>query len=145
MTRTTTPSAILTPTLACVLSFALLLGPLTACGAAQRRTTDGVVNLVTPQQTATLIERGALVLDFRSRANFDAGHLPTAQHASIAEVGKDTPRNRPVVVYDAGGTGLATAAAKKLIKDGHPAVYELRTGYASWQEGLAPATQPTAP
>jgi rhodanese-related sulfurtransferase len=64
------------------------------------------VATITPQALATRIERGdaPLVLDVRSQAEFDQGHVPGAIHIPFWKVGNegvDIPAaaGDPVVVY----------------------------------------------
>ncbi|MEM6392470.1 MAG: rhodanese-like domain-containing protein [Planctomycetota bacterium] len=126
--------------------FALLLAlpVLSACDSTQTNTSDASINRLLPGQAAALIEGGALPVDLRSAEAFAEGHLPNAINARLALIGNPDnpvlPRDRPVLVYDADGRGTAAAAAKKLIKAGHPAVHELQGGYRAW---LNP--NPTAP
>ncbi|MEM6552849.1 MAG: rhodanese-like domain-containing protein [Planctomycetota bacterium] len=124
-----------------LLCFALL----TSCESAQTKTSDASISRLAPGEAARLVERGALPVDLRSPELFEAGHLPNAINARLAQIGNPDnpvlPRDRPVLVYDADGRGTAAAAAKKLIKAGHPAVHELQGGYRAWLNPN-PATPP---
>lgn len=69
---------------------------------------------VTPAVAHQWVERGALLLDVRTKAEFDTGHLPGATNiplpiltANVAAVGDV---KRPVVVYCASGTRSALAS-----------------------------------
>ena len=82
---------------------------------------------------------GAAVVDVRSRAEWEAGHIPGAPNipaGEIAERLRDLPAARPLVVHCQGGTRSAIAAS---ILDAHglTGVVDLPGGFAEWEgEGL---------
>ncbi|MEM1213235.1 MAG: rhodanese-like domain-containing protein [Planctomycetota bacterium] len=125
-------SAALTLTLVALLAVPML----TACESAQTNTSDASINRLSPAEAAVLIQRGALPVDLRTPEAFAEGHLPNAVNARLALIGNPDnpvlPRDRPLLFYDADGRGTAAAAAKKLIKAGHPNVNELSGGYRAW-------------
>lgn len=80
-----------------------------------------------PEQLATIqaaIDAGAVLLDVRSAAEFDAGHLPGARNVPVGQLGGAVAElkqsGRPVVVYCASGTRAGMAA--RLLRSGGVAV-----------------------
>lgn len=95
--------------------------------------------LVDGPTAARLVAEGATVLDVRTPAEFEGGHIPGARllpfdqvAARAAEVG---PREKPVVLYCRTGrrTAFAAAALRSL---GFTAVYDLQ-GLANWPGEVA--------
>ena len=83
-------------------------------------------------------KREALLLDVRTPEEWNEGHLAGASHADYwgdeqaFQAAMDAiPRDRPVLVYCAGG-GRSGLTAKELIKAGHREVYNLENGISGW-------------
>ena len=81
-----------------------------------------------------LIEQGALLVDVRTKAEFDAGHLEGALHIPYTEVADRLPelgtdKSRAVVLYCQKG-GRAGKAEKTLSAQGFTSLYNAG-GYAS--------------
>ena len=93
----------------------------------------------------------ALLLDVRTPEEWNEGHLEGATHAdywgdeAAFQAAMDaTPRDRPVLVYCAGG-GRSGLTAKELIKAGHQEVHNLENGISGWiAEGHPVVTGPPA-
>jgi rhodanese-related sulfurtransferase len=93
----------------------------------------------------------ALLLDVRTPEEWNEGHLEGASHADYwgneqaFQAAMDAiPRDRPVLVYCAGG-GRSGLTAKELIKAGHREVYNLENGISGWiAEGHPVVTGPPA-
>ena len=93
----------------------------------------------------------ALLLDVRTPEEWNDGHLEGASHADYwgdeqaFQAAMDAiPRDRPVLVYCAGG-GRSGLTAKELIKAGHHEVYNLENGISGWiDEGHPVVTGPPA-
>ena len=91
----------------------------------------------------------ALLLDVRTPEEWNEGHLAGASHADYwgdeqaFQAAMDAiPRDRPVLVYCAGG-GRSGLTAKELIKAGHREVYNLENGISGWiTEGHPVVTGP---
>jgi hydroxyacylglutathione hydrolase len=86
------------------------------------------------------LERGeAAVVDVRSRAEWEAGHIPGAPNIPAGELADrvgELPTGRPLVVHCQGGTRSAIAAG---LLDAHGVkdVMDLPGGFAEWErEGL---------
>ena len=101
---------------------------------------------------ALMAERpGALLLDVRTPEEWSERHLEGASHADYwgdeqaFQAAMDAiPRNRPVLVYCAGG-GRSGLTAKELVKAGHREVYNLENGISGWiAEGHPVVTGPPA-
>ena len=91
----------------------------------------------------------ALLLDVRTPEEWNEGHLEGASHADYwgneqaFQAAMDAiPRDRPVLVYCAGG-GRSGLTVKELIKAGHHEVYNLENGISGWiSEGHPVVTGP---
>lgn len=86
-----------------------------------------------------LVEQGAVLLDVRSRPEWDAGHVPGATHLPLHEVidhGIAVVAGRPVVVICRSG-GRSANAARQLSRLGAE-TYLVRGGIDAWHRaGLA--------
>ena len=93
----------------------------------------------------------ALLLDVRTPEEWDEGHLEGAAHhdywgdeAAFEQAMNRIPRDRPVLVYCAGG-GRSGLTTKELNTDGHQEVYNLEDGITGWKrEGMPVVTGPPA-
>jgi rhodanese-related sulfurtransferase len=90
-------------------------------------------------------------LDVRTPEEWAEGHLEGAAHkdywgdADFDEAMNRIPRDRPVLVYCAGG-GRSGLTAKELHEAGHQEVYNLADGISGWiREGHPVVTGPAAP
>lgn len=98
-----------------------------------------------PDAAVRLINSGAHVLDLRSRAEFDAGHLPQAvalDAAALADWAKapKRKRDRPVILVVAPGLGAGRAAAV-LRKAGFTDIHALRGGMKAWAAAQLPVAR----
>jgi hydroxyacylglutathione hydrolase len=94
---------------------------------------------------AKRLERGDVaVVDVRSRAEWEAGHIPGVPNIYAGEIGDrlgDLPTGRPIVVHCQGGTRSAIAASI-LDARGVRDVVDLPGGFAEWErEGLPVARE----
>src|SRR5437588_7093043 len=96
-----------------------------------------------------LIEAGdPLIVDVREQDEWDEGHIPGAIHIPRgnleSRVEQALPdRERPVVVYCAGGSRSAFAA-KTLEELGYDTVWSLAGGYTEWKRNGFPTQLPKA-
>src|SRR5580765_7676792 len=98
-------------------------------------------------QARELIDSGGpLVLDVREQNEWDEGHIPGAVHIPRgnleSRVEQALPdRDRPVLVYCAGGSRSAFAA-KTLEELGYDTVWSLSGGYTDWKRNGFPTQLP---
>ena len=100
------------------------------------------------QQLMTSLD-GALLLDVRTPEEWNEGHLAGAAHTDywgdekeLEDAMNSIPRDRPVLVYCAGG-GRSGLTAKELVAAGHKEVYNLENGISGWErDGLPVVTGP---
>lgn len=131
----------------------MVLAILTAgCSNAQSEKKDGPilrdVSNVEFQQLMNSLD-GALLLDVRTPEEWEEGHLEGAAHVdywgdekAFAKAMNSIPRDRPVLVYCAGG-GRSGLTAKELAAAGHQEVYNLENGISGWEgAGLPVVTGP---
>ena len=89
----------------------------------------------------------AHVIDVRSDAEWQAGHIPGAQHIALGELSRmasTIPRERPVIVHCQGGARSAIAASL-LQAEGVPDVLNLVGGFNEWRAaGLPMEERPAA-
>jgi len=151
----------------------LTLAALTLFGAITRGPSEPPgrtgLRIVDVRGAASLVARGATVLDARDSAAFASGHVPGAQNYAwqkttgqgasqghlrpdlhaiaqmLAALGIDF--GRPVLVYGSAGNGHGEEghAAWLLLLLGHPDVAMLAGGFASWRAAGRPVVTATAP
>jgi DMSO/TMAO reductase YedYZ molybdopterin-dependent catalytic subunit/rhodanese-related sulfurtransferase/glyoxylase-like metal-dependent hydrolase (beta-lactamase superfamily II) len=100
--------------------------------------TDGAVSVtavpeVGPRAAKAMIDSGALMLDVREPAEWDAGHAPQATHVPMGNVHDhrgDLPQDRPIVVVCRSG-GRSAAVTESLRRWGFDAV-NLAGGMCAW-------------
>jgi rhodanese-related sulfurtransferase len=114
---------------------------------ASATTTKAVIKDVSAEEFQRLIaelEEG-LLIDVRTPDEWAEGHLKGAAHKDYwgdddFDAAMNTiPRDRPVLVYCAGG-GRSGLAANELYKAGHLKVYNLEDGITGWQDAGYPVT-----
>lgn len=101
---------------------------------------------VGPAQLTELINReNALVVDLRTAADFEAGHIAGSQHLPMSQVDPEhkllaKARERPLVLVCQRGLH-AGGVAQRLAKAGFQKVYLLDGGIAAWQQADLPLVQ----
>jgi len=92
---------------------------------------------VGPLDAVRLLNQGALLLDVRSKAEFDSGHVIDARHLpqeDVAGSGESLKRYREKVVITCCETGTRSSAAARALKtQGFTRVVNLRGGLAAWR------------
>ena len=114
-----------------------------AAGCKNTNTTDPDVVRIDPNEVNAKINDRMLVIDTRSKKDYDEGHLPDARLVKLAEVDLQAekprfPGYKMIVVYGQNpGSGAAMAMAKRLIITQHKNVRLLEGGLDQWtREGL---------
>ena len=108
----------------------------------------GAGTAVGPLDAVRLLNQGALMLDVRSKAEFDSGHVIDARHvpqeelASSAEALKKY-REKVVIVCCESGT-RSSAATRVLAAQGYSKVANLRGGLAAWRSENLPLVKADA-
>jgi hydroxyacylglutathione hydrolase len=94
---------------------------------------------ISARELSSRLQTGAAVVDVRSRAEWEAGHIPGVVNIPASEIADrmdELPQGRPLVVHCQGGTRSAIAAglldARRVAE-----VLDLPGGFAEWErEGL---------
>jgi len=135
-----------------LLAFAIMLGSLvahTAMAAEETpRSLEGV-RVVSAQELRPMVEQGTVqVYDFRKKASFVEGHVPSAMSGAPYYDERDTTldtsflppdRGDRIVFYSHGTTGWKSYhAAKQAVEAGYQNVLWMRGGYAEWEENELP-------
>ena len=100
---------------------------------------------ISPAEAVRLVNAGAVIVDIRTREDFEAGHIAGAKHvpgAAIADGAKPLERfkDKAVIAYcDSGMT--AGAAARQLGRLGFAKAYNLRGGLAAWRHDNLPVVK----
>ncbi len=103
---------------------------------------------VGPQDAVRLLNQGALLLDVRSKAEFDSGHVIDARHVpqeDIAASAENLKKYREKVVIACCETGMRSSAAARVLKaQGFTKVVNLRGGLAAWRADNLPLVKSDA-
>ena len=124
----------------------LIVGALIASGIAvlfyELRLRAGGVTHVSAADAVRLINKGALVIDVRKPAEFDAGHIVNARNVELDKIqqGEETiakKKDRILLAVCENG-GLSGKAASLLRKAGYPNAFSLRGGIGGWRADNLP-------
>jgi len=103
--------------------------------------------LVTPAAAIRLMnnEDDALIIDTRSEADFNKGHIKGARNISLSDLASDLSqysayKDKTVLVYCNSGN-TATRAIKQLKTAGFQKVNNLEGGIAAWKEANMPLSR----
>ncbi len=103
---------------------------------------------VGPQDAVRLLNQGALLLDVRSKAEFDSGHVIDARHVpqdEIASSAETLKKYREKVVIACCESGMRSSAAARVLKaQGFTQVVNLRGGLAAWRSENLPLVKSDA-
>ena len=95
------------------------------------------INEIGADEAAALIsQKGAVVFDVRTSAEYEAGRIPKANHVPLRQLPKrldslDKYKSRPVLVSCRTGRRSASACAY-LTENGFEEVYNLKGGLRAW-------------
>jgi len=103
---------------------------------------------VGPQDAVRLLNQGALLIDVRSKAEFDSGHVIDARHIPQEEIAASAEtlkkyREKVVIACCESGT-RSSAAARVLTAQGFTKVVNLRGGLAAWRADNLPLVKSDA-
>ena len=93
-------------------------------------------------QAVRLMNQGALIIDLRGKAAYDAGHIGEARNVPAEELAAQAEslkkwRDKNVITYcDSGITGAS--GARTLTKLGFTKVFSLQGGLSSWTKDNLP-------
>ncbi len=104
------------------------------------------INMLQPADVTRLINKDdAGVIDLRSEADFEKGHIINALNIPVAQLPDQLDKLKPykdkgVIFYCASGS-VAPKEARKLMNEGYPKVYCLKGGLLTWQNASLPVTR----
>jgi rhodanese-related sulfurtransferase len=97
---------------------------------------------VGPADAVRLLNQGALLLDVRTQAEFDSGHVIDARHLpqeQVAQAGETLKRYKDKAVITCCESGARSgAAARELRTQGFSKVVNLRGGLQAWRAESLP-------
>ncbi len=106
------------------------------------RLAGGASSIGTLEATRLMNQPGALVLDVREPAEFEAGHLPRARHIPLGELARRVDeiakfKETPVIVTCRSGA-RSGSACRTLRNAGFTNVHNLKGGIGAWQQASLP-------
>jgi rhodanese-related sulfurtransferase len=97
---------------------------------------------VGPSEAVRLMNQGAVLVDVRSQAEFDSGHILDARHLpqeQVAQAAETLKRFKDKVVITCCESGMRSgAAARVLATQGFTKVVNLRGGLQAWRTESLP-------
>lgn len=113
--------------------------PVNMLGFIAENVRDGYSKIATWRDIDGLLEKGAFLLDVRSREEFDLGYIPTAYnipHTELRNRLAEVPKNKTIVINCA--IGLRGYLAERVLRsNGWSDVYNLTGGYKTWKAATA--------
>jgi len=103
-------------------------------------------NHISVEDTAKLLEQGAVIVDVRDDASFSQGHIPKAIHLdnhSVASFMQQADLDKPTIVVCYHGHASQSAAAYLHSQD-FSEVYSMDGGFTRWSQ-VFPEQVQTAP
>jgi rhodanese-related sulfurtransferase len=92
---------------------------------------------VAPTEAVRLLNQGAVVVDVRSQAEFDSGHILDARHVpqdQVAQAAETLKRFKDKVVIVCCESGMRSGAASRVLTaQGFTKVVNLRGGLQAWR------------
>jgi rhodanese-related sulfurtransferase len=103
---------------------------------------------VGPMDAVRLLNQGALLLDVRSQAEFDSGHILDAKHVpqdQLAASGETLKKFKDKVVIACCESGMRSGAATRVLQaQGFTKVVNLKGGLQAWRGENLPLVKPGA-
>ena len=103
---------------------------------------------VGPMDAVRLINEGALLLDVRTQAEFDAGHILDARHVpqdQVASSAESLKKYKDKVVIACCESGMRSGAAARVLQaQGFTKVVNLKGGLQAWRAENLPLVKPGA-
>ena len=103
---------------------------------------------VGPMDAVRLMNQGALLLDVRSQAEFDSGHILDARHVpqdQLAASAESLRKYKDKVVIACCESGLRSGAAARVLQaQGFTKVVNLKGGLQAWRAESLPLVKPGA-
>jgi rhodanese-related sulfurtransferase len=101
-------------------------------------------NISVADATLKLNREDALIIDVRETHEWDRGHIPSARHIALGQLGKrmqeiEKFKSRPVIVVCASGN-RSSSACGTLKRAGFEQVFNLAGGIGAWSEANLPVT-----
>jgi rhodanese-related sulfurtransferase len=97
---------------------------------------------VGPADAVRLLNQGALLVDVRTKAEFDGGHIIDARHVpqeEIAGAGESLKKYKDKVVITCCESGMRSGAAARVLQaQGFAKVVNLRGGLQAWRADSLP-------
>ena len=101
---------------------------------------------VGPMDAVRLLNQGALVLDVRSQAEFDSGHILEAKHVpqdQLASSAEALKKYKDKVVIACCESGMRSGAAARVLQaQGFTKVVNLKGGLQAWRTENLPLVKP---
>lgn len=107
---------------------------------------SGVKTVTTQEATQLINKQDAIVVDVRSKEEFQKGHIVNAKNITLSQIEKGTfssienNKHTPIIVVCESGTRSASAAAK-LVKAEFVQVTSLFSGMGGWKSANLPTTK----
>jgi rhodanese-related sulfurtransferase len=103
---------------------------------------------VGPSDAVRLLNQGAVLVDVRSKAEFDGGHIIDARHVpqeELAQAGESLKRFKDKVVITCCESGMRSGAATRVLQaQGFTKVVNLRGGLQAWRAESLPLVKSDA-
>jgi rhodanese-related sulfurtransferase len=103
---------------------------------------------VSPMDAVRLMNQGALLLDVRSQAEFDSGHILDARHVpqdQVASSAESLKKYKDKVVIACCESGMRSGAAARVLQgQGFTKVVNLKGGLQAWRTENLPLVKPGA-
>lgn len=100
----------------------------------------GRITEISPAEAAA--QKQALIIDVRDREEWDAGHIPDAQHLSRGtlevEIEALAPDLAAPIILHCGAGGRSALAAESLQKMGYTNVKSMAGGFTAWKSAGLP-------